>query len=272
MMLRARRNPRIIHYLAIYGCISTGLIYLGIGIVAILSFLKIREGGADEGSLLAVLNNSVPGYILVCVILLGTASYITWRIFESITDPYHYGKERKAILLRTAIAFSTIPDALIVYSAVTALFGTSTANEDGRPTALRESVAGLLEREGGEAIIITIGIIISITAVIQFIYGITRGYRERLDIGHLKKMLRNFIYFLGLTGYCARGIILGIIGFFYIKGGLAADAQHVVNTDKAFDFIGDNVGHAWFILAAIGTICYGLFMFWFGVYYNTEKD
>lgn len=263
---------RIIHYLAIYGCISTGLIYLGIGIVAILSFLKIRDGGADEGSLLAVLNNSTLGYILVCIILLGTVSYISWRIYESITDPYRYGKDRKGISLRAAIAFSTIPDALIVYSAVTALFGTSTANEDGRPTALREGVTAILERNGGEAMIITVGLIVSITAIVQFIYGVTKGYKERLDIGHLRKPLRNFIYFLGLTGYCARGVILGIIGFFFIKGGFTGNAQHVVNTDKAFDFIGDHVGHAWFIVIAIGTICYGIFMCWFGVYYDTEKD
>jgi hypothetical protein len=46
----------------------------------------------------------------------------------------------------------------------------------------------------------------------------------------------------------------------------------LVNTDKAFYFIGDDVGHAYFIIVAIGTICYGLFMFSFGVYYDSGKD
>jgi hypothetical protein len=45
----------------------------------------------------------------------------------------------------------------------------------------------------------------------------------------------------------------------------------VVNTDKAFDFIGDDVGHLYFIMVAAGTICYGLFMFVFGWYYDTDK-
>ena len=267
-----KKKRPFVHYLAIYGCISTGLIYLGIGIVAILSFLKIVDGGADEGSLLAVLNNYIVGYIFVCIILLGTVSYIVWRIYEAIRDPYKYGKGRKGIAIRAGVALSTIADVFIAYSAVTALFGTSTANEDGRPEALRESVSATMAKGGGEWIITGIGIIILMTAVVQLIYGFTKGYKERLDMDHLGRWIRNAVYFLGWAGYLARGIILGIIGFFFIKAGLSNNAQHVVNTDKAFDFIGDNVGHAAFILIAACTICYALFMFVFGVFYDTDKD
>lgn len=72
-------------------------------------------------------------------------------------------------------------------------------------------------------------------------------------------------------GYTARAIILGIIGFFFIKSGLTDNARYIVNTDKAFDFIGDHVGHVYFIGVAIGTICYGLFMFALGVAYDTNS-
>jgi hypothetical protein len=45
-----------------------------------------------------------------------------------------------------------------------------------------------------------------------------------------------------------------------------------VNTDKAFDFIGDQVGHVYFILVAVGTIFYGLFMFALGITYDADND
>lgn len=261
-----------VHYLAIFGCISTGLIYLGIGIVALLSFLRIKDGGADEDSLLAILNNHPSGYILVWVIFLGTLSYITWRMYEAFTDPYSYGKSLKGLAVRTGIGLSTIADVLIAYSAITALQGTSTANEDGRPEALRESVHETLAQNNGELLITGIGAIVTLTALVQLAYGLTKGYRERLDIAPLPAWTRHSIHFLGLAGYAARGSILAIIGFFYLKAGTTGNAQHVVNTDKAFDFIGDHAGHVYFILAAAGTICYGLFMFVFGVYYDTDKD
>ena len=46
-MKQTNKKKTLIHYLPVYGCIATGIIYAGIGIIAILSFLKIRHGGAD---------------------------------------------------------------------------------------------------------------------------------------------------------------------------------------------------------------------------------
>jgi hypothetical protein len=270
--MTGRTKRSFAYYLALYGCISTGIIYIALGVVAMLSFLKVRKGGADEGSLLAILNNSTAGYVLVCIILLGTLCYILWRIYEAIRDPYEYGKSAKGIATRAGIALSTVADGFILYSAYTALLGTSTSNEDGRPVELQRQVGDAMSGGVGGGLIICIGIIISATAIVQLVYGITKGYRERLDIGHMKRWKRNLIHSLGITGYFARSIILGIIGFFFIKAGITKDAQQVVNTDKAFDFIGDHIGHVFFILAAAGTICYGIFMCLFGVYYDTDKD
>jgi uncharacterized membrane protein YphA (DoxX/SURF4 family) len=70
----------------------------------------------------------------------------------------------------------------------------------------------------------------------------------------------------------SRGIILGIVGFSYIRAGVLRNAGSVVNTDKAFDFVGDHAGGICFILVAIGTIFYGVFMFVFGYGYDVDKD
>ena len=99
----------------------------------------------------------------------------------------------------------------------------------------------------------------------------TRHVKKRMDIKYMKQSNKNIIHTLAWAGHFARGIILGIIGFFFIKSAIEANPQLVVNTDKAFDFIGDHVGHVYFIVVAIGTICYGLFMFLFGWYYDTDK-
>ncbi len=57
-----------------------------------------------------------------------------------------------------------------------------------------------------------------------------------------------------------------------VSTGIMENAEYVVNTDKAFDFIGDHVGHIYFILVAVGTLSYGIFMFVLGVTYDTDKD
>jgi hypothetical protein len=266
------KKKRTIRYLPVYGCIATGIIYVTIGVIAILSFLKVRHGGADESSMLAILNNYVIGKIFIGIILLGTACYIVWRFYETIKDPYGYGKKMQGLAKRTGIALSTVADILIVYAAIRVLLGTSNIQPDGTPQEERWMINNLLQQSNGDWLVIAIGLIYLATAVVQLIYGVTRGYKERLNIEHFSSLARHTVHILAWLGYSGRGIILGIIGFFFVKAGITENARYVVNTDKAFDFIGDNAGHIYFILLAIATICYGLFMFVQGTVYDTDKD
>ena len=271
-MRRKKNIASYIKYLPVYGCVSTGLIYLGIGIVAILSFLRIKDGGADESSLLAYLHEYFAGKVAFWIILLGTVCYVAWRIFESIKDPYAYGRDTKGIARRIGIAVSTVPDALIALTGIQILIGTGNIQVDGRPVELRAMAGSLLEQPWGTSSLVAIGVITCLTAVVQFWYGITKGYRERLDIAHFTQGMSRVTHLLAAIGYFARGVIVGIIGFFCIKSGILQSPVHIVNTDKAFDYIGDNVGHLYFILTAVGTICYGVFMFIQGFSYDADKD
>lgn len=269
---KTKKKRAIINILPVYGSIATGIIYVAIGVIAILSFLKVRHGGADESSLLLILNDYILGKLLILIILLGTVCYILWRFYETITDPYGYGAAIKGLAKRTGIALSTVADVLIVYAATRVLLGTSNIQPDGQPKEEQQMVHNILQQNHGEWFVICIGSVYLTTSIIQFLYGITRGYRERVNIEHRSSLIRNTVHALAWAGYFGRGIILGIIGFFFVKAGVVENARYVVNTDKAFDFIGDHIGHVYFILVAIATICYGLFMFAQGIAYDTDKD
>ncbi|WP_276482643.1 DUF1206 domain-containing protein [Paraflavitalea pollutisoli] len=270
--MRIKSHKRtLLHYLPVYGCIATGIIYTAIGAIAILSFLKVREGGADENSLLAILNDYWVGKIAIGLILLGTLSYIIWRFYEVCADPYGYGRGIKGIARRVGVGLSTVADILIVYAAIRVLVGGTDIQTDGQPMEERELTAYLIQHHGIGPVL-AIGITYLVTAIIQALYGISQGFRERINIEQFRPVFRWSVQVLAWAGYLARGVILGIIGYFFLLAGLHHDPQRVVNTDKAFDFIGDHVGHLWFILVAIGTICYGLFMFAHGRAYDVDGD
>lgn len=263
---------RAIHFLPVFGCISTGLIYAGIGVIAILSFLKLKKGGADETRMLAFLNEFTTGRILIFVILAGTASYIIWRFYETIKDPYEYGRNFSGIAKRTGVALSTVADMLIAYAALRFMIGLGNIKEGQQLSTQREMIGSILQKEDGQLIIVSVGAIVLVTAFVQLFYGLTKGYRERLDIEEFSPAMKKIVQYLGYAGFCSRAVIIGITGYFYLKAGITINAEFVVDTDKAFDFIGDNIGHAPFILVAIGTICYGLFMFALAKAYDTDKD
>lgn len=269
--MKKENKKTVIHYLPVYGCMATGIIYAAIGVIAILSFLKVRYGGADEASMMAILAEYVIGKIVIGIILLGTLCYIVWRFYESITDPYEYGRNLKGSVKRLGIALSTIADILIVYAAVRVLLGASHFQANGQPQEEQAMVNKMLKNHG-QWPVIGIGVVYMFTAIIQLWYGITRGYKERVNIERFSSTFRHVVHILAWAGYTARGIILGIIGFFFLKAGINENARYIVNTDKAFDFIGDHVGHVYFILVAVATTCYGIFMFVQGIAYDTDKD
>lgn len=271
-MKETRTKRSFAHYFALYGNISTGVVYAAIGVIALLSFLRLKQGGADESNLVVYLNDYLLGRLAVWLILLGMVSYIIWRIYEVATDPYGYGKDAKGLATRTGIALSSIADALIAFAAVQALFGIGAQEESGPPLEERRMAGNVLRESWGGEAIIALGVIIMTTAAVQLLYGITQGYKERLDIRPLSSEVRKLFHVLAWAGYAARAIILGIIGFFFIKAGATGNARHIVNTDKAFDFIGDHVGHLPFVLVAAGTIAYGAFMIVLGIYFDSDKD
>lgn len=270
MKERKKKKP-FARYLAMWGSICTGIMYTGIGIIAILSFLQVKQGGADESSMLVYLHEFLIGDIFVWLILSGMISFIIWRLYETIHDPYKYGDDVKGILRRTVIALSSLADALIAYAALQALLETNGVDKTGLPTEEREITRQILQESWGVALLVSVGVISLLTAIAQFGYVIGNTYKERLDIDDISPWKQYTIHALAWIGHFARGIIVGIIGFFFIKAGITENEEYVVNTDKAFDFIGDHIGHVYFILVAAGTICYGFFMFALGVFYDSDK-
>jgi hypothetical protein len=271
-MNRGKKKARFVQYFAIWGCFSTGIVYFAIGVIAILSFMKIKSGGADEGSFLVFLDKFIIGKIFIWAIMLGMVGCIIWRIYEMIADPYGYGKDVKGMARRGVSALSSLADALIAYSAIQALTGTGGAEATGQPTGQRAMLTDIIQESWGSAAIMITGVITCIIAVVQIGYVIGKTYMEKLDIDQLSTWKKTLIHLSAWSGHFARGTILGIIGYSLIRTAISKNAAHFVNTDKAFDFIGDNIGHLPFLVVATGTIFYGVFMFAFGAFYDPGKD
>lgn len=266
--MQKKSKDTLLRAITLTGCFSTGIIYVAIGVIAILSFLRLKEGGADESSFFVLLNSFDAGRILNWAIIIGAVCFIVWRFYEAFKDPNHIGSDAKAILIRSGGAFSSGADAFIVLSVLQALFNRQKAPVTGEPVQQKSLVENLLQYGWGPFFITAIGIVILVTAVTLVFYGFSRRFTEAIRERDFSKRGKAMVHLLAYAGYFSRGVILGIVGFFFIKAAMKNSSRYIVNTDKAFDFIGDHVGHFWFILIATGTICYGLYMFVLGLHYD----
>lgn len=266
--MQEKSKRKLLKTITLIGCFSTGIIYGSIGVIAILSFLKLKKGGADESSFFVLLDSFVAGRIVNWIIIIGALCFIIWRFYEAFKDPNGIGSDAKGLLLRTGVAFSSVADAVIALSVLQALYNQQKAPVTGEPVQQRDAVAGLLTKDWGSTVVLIVGIIVLLTALVLILYGLSSRFTEALKANGFSKRSKYIVHAIAYAGYFSRGVIVGIIGFFLVKAALQNDSNYVVNTDKAFDFIGDHVGHVWFIVIAIGTIAYGLYMLILGLHYD----
>jgi hypothetical protein len=264
------KKTKLLRILTLVGCFSTGIIYSSIGAIAILSFLRLKKGGADESSFFVLLNGFAAGRILNWLIVLGALCFIIWRFYEAFKDPNHLGKDTKGVLLRTGTAFSSAADAFIVLLVLRAIFDLQKAPVTGEPTQQRDMVAHLLQFNWGHIAVLIIGVIVLVTAVVLILYGLSRSFTEAIRTDDFSKKQKRAVHAIAYAGYFSRGVILFITGFFFVKSAIKNTSTYIVNTDKSFDFIGDHIGHPWFILIALGTMLYGVYMFILGLHYDVS--
>jgi hypothetical protein len=249
--MQKAKKYRVLKTLTLIGCFSTGIIYVSIGVIAILSFLKLKNGGADESSFFVLLNGFVAGRIINWAIVIGAICFIVWRLYEAVRDPHRTGKDAKAILLRTGGGFSSAADAFIALSVLAAMFAEQKPLVSGEPVQQRDMVAHLLHYNGGTVIITAAGVIVLVTSIVLVFYGFSSKFTEAIRSEDFSRKQKFVLHAIAYAGYFARGVILGIIGLSFIKSAIEKTSRYIVNTDKAFDFIGDHIGHPWFILIAI---------------------
>jgi hypothetical protein len=260
----------IIESLGRFGCFSIALVYIMVGLMAILSFAGEADAMADEERIVDVLLDIPAGEVIILIMIAGLLGYIIWRVFEAFKDPYNFGSHFKGIAIRTGIGLSAVGYAIIGFSAFQVLLAGGSNGEQDQ----QMFVSKVFEFPGGLWIVGAAGLITALAGIVQFKYVGSSDYKKRIKLNELKKYVRIATHILAWAGYLARGIILCVIGFFIIRAAVEFDPKSVGDTDSAFDFIGDfgMLGELFFLIVAIGTICYGLFMIISGIYYRFEDE
>ena len=239
------------------GYLAKGLIYLITGILAFGASTGL--GNSSEGKLgvLKFLEKQTFGQILLMILGVGLLCYSFWRLFQSIKDPENIGKDTKGMGKRLGFLFSGIfYSGLGVYAFKQAFqyLGSSDNN----------SGAGLLTSSGANFIFIAIGIGVAIKSVFQFRKVYKGNFLEKFDLTSIGNLnTRKIVKRLGYAGITARGIVAGIVAYFFIEAGMTVgmNSGDVKGTKEAFSFLRETQG-AWLMgIVAMGLICYGCYMF-----------
>lgn len=267
------RLSRIARPLARLGCVAIGTVYVLIGALALLALAGIFIEAADEDRLIHVLRNLPGGSIVVWAIIAGAAGYVLWRAIEAWTDPYQFGTTWHGLIVRTGIALSAVGYAVLAYSAARIaaapiVRGRGEVAEEQRQRTISE----VLTWPAGDWLVGGLGLVLLVMGVGQAVLLLRRSYTIEINLEDRTPALRRAIHALAWYGYASRGVIIALLGYFLLRGGLSEDASRIGDTDTAFDTIGGGlIGDSAFFVVALGTLAYGLFMYACALFYRFDR-
>lgn len=237
------------------GYISKGVVYALTGILAFGAAIGL--GGSTEGKLgvLKFLEEQPFGKALLGMMGLGLFSYAFWRFFQSIRDPENIGIDAKGIGKRVAYFFSGL-----VYLGLATFSFYEIFNESGKSDTGKTE---MLPAEYLKFIFYAIALGLVIKAVFQFYKAFKGDFLAQFSLDNIARInTRKTVKWLGYAGLVSRGVVVGIVAYFFLIAADTAGPGDIKGTAEAFSFLRRNSEGPWLVgLVSFGLICYGMYMF-----------
>jgi hypothetical protein len=242
--------------LARIGLIAQGVSF---GLVAVLAIkLALGDGGKAtdrEGALRAIVADGV-GRVIVIGFAVGFGCYALWRLFEAVFGRKVESHEDEKAWKRASAIFKAGIYASLCAAAVSVLIGES----GGSGNKQKEATAGILGWPGGKWIVMAIAAAIAGAALWNAYRGISGRFLEQLKTGEMSARVRRWTTRIGIVGLLARGVVFGLIAWFFFKAAADYNANKAEGLDGALRKLAHENYGTWLLsIVAAGLFAYGVF-------------
>lgn len=228
------------------GYLSRAILYTMLGLVALTNAQSISEG--TDGIFKAI-EGFPAGTFILWFMVIGLFAYSLFRFASPVFDIENNGSDKKGWATRIGHAGSGVGHLALAYSAYKFATYSSAGSGDGA----EQAAAGVLSVDFGGFILGALGLIFFIVALFQFKKGISGEFMHRIS-----GAAPDFTRILGGIGFCARGVVYGVIGWSLIQAGFLSGGSGEVRSlgDALADLAGTG---AVFTITAAGLLIFGLF-------------
>ncbi|HEX8237548.1 MAG TPA: DUF1206 domain-containing protein [Abditibacteriaceae bacterium] len=251
--------------LARMGFAAKGIVYGVIGFLALRAALG--AGGQttnSQGALYQIAQQPFGRILLVCMGL-GLIGYALWRFVQAAVDPENKGSDAKGTMKRIGYAVSGFIHCGLAFSAFGIVLGSAGGSSAGGSSAGGGSsqqhwTAKLLAQPLGQWLVGIVGVLIFGAGLYSCYLAYNAKFREKLNLAQMSHTEDTWITRAGRLGLCARGLLLGIIGWFFMRTAQQADPGQSGGLDRALDMLANQLHGRWLLGGvAVGLIAYGLY-------------
>lgn len=242
--------------LARWGHVAKGIVYVIIGVLAFQAAFGLGGQTTDSSGALHKIGGQPFGRVLLGLVGVGLIGYALWRLVEAALDPENKGSDAKGIGQRLGYAFSGLAYGALALTAFRIVLHV----RGGNGSSQQDWTAKLLAQPMGQWLVGLVGLIVIGVGLSALAKAYTAKFREHLKIGEMSADQAAWVTRVGRVGYAARGVVLCIIGGFFLQAARQHNARKTGGLDEALDVLARQPYGPWLLgLVATGLVAYGLY-------------
>lgn len=253
-LAHSAQNNGALQALARLGYAVNGLLHLLIAGLAIAVAVGGSGGSADQSGALGELAAGPGGVFVLWIVVVGLAALGLWLLLSAFllqgADPQKKWSHRASEIGKAIVYF------LLAATAYTFASGGSTSSSDTASSAS----AQLLAAPGGVVLLVLVGLgVLAIAA-----YFVRKGALKKFtaDLSVPSGPTGHTIIILGVVGYIAKGIALGVVGVLIMIAAITLDPSKSSGLDGALKaLVALPYGAVILGTISVGLIAYGVYCF-----------
>jgi hypothetical protein len=252
--LRAAPSDAILELASRVGYAARGVVYLGVGAIALMAALDWTVRAAGPAEALRRWAEGPAGVLLIGLVAAGLACFAMWRGLQAVFNAEHHGRRLKDWLARGGEALSGVTHAALAWSMFELLDGIEDLGEEQEADVAAGQVLAL---PGGDLWLIAGGLVVLGLGLGNAVQAIRTDFARRLACD---ANVCRWAVPLARAGYLGRAIALAPLGFFMTEAGLDARAAAARSFGSALQTLeAQPSGSLVLGLTALGLAAFGLF-------------
>lgn len=258
----------ITHY-ARFGYAAKGLLYGGMGLLALLQALDFRSGKTvGSKGVLQTIASQPFGRVMLVVVAVSLIGYVVWRFVQAFKDPEYSDHGAKSIARRVGYACGGLLYASLAFSAFSILISSSGGGKTTQEWALT-----VMQQPFGRWLVGIGGLLFFGLGCYYFYKAIKAKFRQRLKLHEMSQTEKTWATIVGRTGIAARGVVCVVIGVFAMRAALSFDPSKIKTIGGVLSVFDNNPADEWLLSTlGIGFIAYGIHMGFEALYRRIQPE
>jgi hypothetical protein len=254
------KNSRLTQVLGRAGMVCYGLVHVVVAYLALRVAFGDSGEQADQKGAVQEVGSTPFGAVMLWVLTVGLVAYGLWQLMMAAVGYRWVQKKSKRTRRRiAAVARAVIGIALGLYAGRLATgSGSSGSGDQGQ----QEFTAKLLSLPAGQVLVAIVAAIVIGVAVAEIRRGMKKSFLQDLDLHDLPQGTQQWVRRLGVFGYIAKGLVLGIVGVLLATAAFQSNAQEAGGLDRALKTLAAQpFGTIALVVVAVGLAAFGVYCF-----------